>query len=96
MLAPGDEIVLLRVIPEPEPMLTELLWALDSPQDEGEAATARDDLKRVKSQRIDPDVQAAIDRHTEGRLLGFIGQPRVTVLLVNLDLDARSGVAQTP
>jgi K+-transporting ATPase ATPase C chain len=42
------------------------------------------------------DVQAAIDRHTEGRLLGFIGQPRVNVLLVNLDLDARSGVARTP
>lgn len=42
------------------------------------------------------DVQAAIERHTQGRLLGFIGQPRVNVLLVNLDLDARSGVARTP
>lgn len=39
------------------------------------------------------EVQAVIDRRTDGRLLGFIGQPRVNVLLVNLDLDARSGAA---
>lgn len=34
-------------------------------------------------------VQALIARHQEGRLLGFIGQPRVNVLLVNRDLDRR-------
>lgn len=33
-------------------------------------------------------VEAVILRRTEGRLLGFIGQPRVNVLRVNLDLDA--------
>jgi len=32
-------------------------------------------------------VQAIVARHTEGALLGFIGAPRVNVLLVNLDLD---------
>ena len=42
------------------------------------------------------DVQAAIDGRTEGRLLGFIGQPRVNVLLVNLDLDTLSGVTPAP
>lgn len=36
-------------------------------------------------------VDAAIDRHLEGRLLGFIGQPRVNVLLVNRDLDRAAG-----
>lgn len=33
------------------------------------------------------DVRAVIARHTESPLLGFLGQARVNVLLVNLDLD---------
>ena len=33
------------------------------------------------------DVRAIIARHTEQPLLGLLGQPRVNVLLVNLDLD---------
>jgi K+-transporting ATPase ATPase C chain len=33
------------------------------------------------------DVRAAVARHTEGPLLGFLGQPRVHVLDLNLDLD---------
>lgn len=32
-------------------------------------------------------LEAAIVRHTEGRLLGFLGEPRVHVLDLNLDLD---------
>jgi K+-transporting ATPase ATPase C chain len=38
-------------------------------------------------------VEAVIARHEEGRLLGFIGQPRVNVLLVNRDLDRQGGKA---
>lgn len=34
-------------------------------------------------------VQQVIDANTEGALLGFIGQPRVNVLLTNRALDAR-------
>ena len=32
-------------------------------------------------------VATVIDRHVEGRTLGFIGEPRVNVLLTNIDLD---------
>jgi K+-transporting ATPase ATPase C chain len=33
------------------------------------------------------DIRAVVARHTEQPFLGFLGQPRVNVVLVNLDLD---------
>ena len=36
-------------------------------------------------------VQQLIEKHTEGKLFGFLGEPRVNVLQLNLALDAARG-----
>ncbi len=56
-------------------------------------AAAEYQVARVAAARgISVDVvRAAIARHTDGQLLGFIGEPRVHVLEVNLDLDGLLG-----
>ena len=52
-------------------------------------AAAEYQVTRVAAARSmsEADVRSVVARHTEGPLLGFLGQPRVNVLLVNLDLD---------
>lgn len=56
-------------------------------------AYARFQVPRIaKARGLTTDaVEAVIARHQEGPLLGFIGQPRVNVLLVNRDLDRETG-----
>jgi K+-transporting ATPase ATPase C chain len=56
-------------------------------------AAAQWQVARVAAARGVPvgDVQSLVDARTEGRTFGLLGEPRVNVLLLNLDLDRRFG-----
>lgn len=53
-------------------------------------ANAQFQLARVATARgvSSADVQTLVSRHTAGRQFGLLGEPRVNVLELNLDLDA--------
>jgi potassium-transporting ATPase KdpC subunit len=72
--------------PIPVDLVTTSASGLDS---DISPAGAEYQVARVASARSisEADVRAMIARHTEGRLLGFLGEPRVHVLELNLDLD---------
>jgi len=52
-------------------------------------AAAEFQMRRVARERgiSEDEIRRLIAKHTEGRQLGFLGEPRVNVLEVNLDLD---------
>ena len=53
-------------------------------------AAAEFQLARVTRERgmKEEDVRLLVEKHTKGRDLGFLGEPRVNVVELNLDLDS--------
>jgi K+-transporting ATPase ATPase C chain len=75
----------------PGPVPVELVTASASGLDPHlSPAAARWQAPRIAAARgvAVGEIEAVIRRHVEGRTLGFLGEPRVNVLAVNLALDA--------
>ena len=78
-----------------EPVPVDLVTASGSGLDPHvSVAAARYQAARVaRSRGLSAEVvQAAIARHSEGRLFGLLGEARVNVLELNLDLDQSTGL----
>jgi K+-transporting ATPase ATPase C chain len=57
-------------------------------------AAAEFQMPRVARERAlsETDLRQVVAAHTEGRQFGFLGEPRVNVLALNLDLDNRKPI----
>ncbi len=74
-------------VPVPADLVTTSASGLDP---DLSPAAAEFQIPRVARERRMPEaqVEAVVRKHTEERQFGFLGEPRVNVLELNLDLDA--------
>ena len=61
LLSDAEMGVLLRVVPELEPLLSELMWTLEAASESAETAAARAELDRVKAHLADTRIRWTID-----------------------------------
>jgi K+-transporting ATPase ATPase C chain len=61
-------------------------------------AAAEFQVPRVARERgmSEAEVRSIVNAHTEGRQFGFLGEPRVNVVELNLDLDNRKPIDHEP
>ena len=69
-------------------MLTTSASGLDPDISPASALAQAPRVAQARGATLD-QVTQLIEAHTEGRQLGFLGEPRVNVLLLNLDLNQK-------
>lgn len=100
-LAPTNEALIARVAADvkklhaenpTQPIPVDLVTTSASGLDPDiSPAAAEFQVPRVAKERgmTEDAVRALVEKHTEGRQWGFLGEPRVNVLELNLDLDSQ-------
>ena len=79
-----------NTLPVPVDLVTASGSGLDPHVSLAAAAYQADRVARVR--KLTPEqVKAAIARHAEGRLFGVLGEQRVNVLTLNIELDQKQG-----